>query len=345
MGISGGVDSSVSASLLKKQGYEVTGVFIRGWQPPFLECSVKEDRHSAMRVCAELGIPYLECDGALAYKKWVVDYMVDSYSKGFVPNPDVMCNKYVKFGIFYDFAIKNGADFVATGHYAQVENGILKKGIDQEKDQSYFLWAVPKEKLQKTIFPIGGMKKSEVRKIAEKNKLFTATKKDSQGLCFLGKLDVKDFLKECIDVEPGNVLNENGEIVGLHDGAMLYALGERHGFTITKKTTDDHRLYIISKDITKNTITVSNNISQNNAVKNEIIINNVNIINEEIWSNNEIKKVLVYRYHGKEIEVSAISKASECYLIQTTDLSEVLSKGQSCVLYSGDLCLGGGIIS
>jgi len=214
VGISGGVDSSVSALLLKKAGYDVTGVFIRGWQPPFLECSVKEDRHSAMRVCAELGIPYLECDGALAYKKWVVDYMIDSYSKGFVPNPDVMCNKYVKFGIFYDFAIKNGADFVATGHYAQVENGILKKGIDQDKDQSYFLWAVPKDKLEKTIFPIGGMKKDEVRKIAERNKLFTATKKDSQGLCFLGKLDVKDFLKECIDVEPGNVLNENGEIVG-----------------------------------------------------------------------------------------------------------------------------------
>ncbi|MEK7175242.1 MAG: tRNA 2-thiouridine(34) synthase MnmA, partial [Patescibacteria group bacterium] len=237
VGISGGVDSAVSAALLKEQGYDVVGVFIKTWHPDFLPCNEEEERRDAMRVAAHLDIPFLTFDFEEVYKKSVADYMIQEYKIGRTPNPDVMCNKEVKFGAFFERAISMGADFVAMGHYAQisteVENtevrpleyprsdlciltSVLKKGLDPSKDQSYFLWNLKQEQLSKILFPIGNLKKNEVRKLAKKFNLPVAQKKDSQGLCFLGAIDIKEFLKHYIKSKKGKVLNEKGEIIGFH---------------------------------------------------------------------------------------------------------------------------------
>ena len=262
VGVSGGVDSSVSAALLKDQGYNVVGVFIRTWSPDFIKCTWRDERRDAMRVCAHLGIPFLECDAEEEYKKGVADYMIEEYKKGRTPNPDVMCNREVKFGVFWNFAKSHGADFIATGHYA-VNNSKsnysfqLCKSPDSSKDQSYFLWTLNQEDLSHTLFPIGHLKKTEVRKLAKKYKIPVAEKKDSQGVCFLGPLDMKDFLKHYIKSEKGKVLDEKGKVIGIHDGAVFFTLGERHGFVITEKTQNDKPYYVVGKDIKKNIIIVS----------------------------------------------------------------------------------------
>ncbi len=224
VGMSGGVDSSVSAYLLKKAGYDVTGVFIKVWQPENIECTWKEDRLDAMRVAAELEIPFVTLDLEAEYKKEVIDYMITEYSQGRTPNPDVACNKYVKFDGFLKWALQEGADYIATGHYTQniynqrEETFEIKASRDSDKDQGYFLWTLGQEKLKHILFPVGAMQKSEVRAIASEAGLYTAAKKDSQGLCFIGKLDIKEFLKEYITPQRGRVLNVDGKIIGHHDG-------------------------------------------------------------------------------------------------------------------------------
>ncbi|HEY4508180.1 MAG TPA: tRNA 2-thiouridine(34) synthase MnmA, partial [Candidatus Paceibacterota bacterium] len=256
VGLSGGVDSSVSAALLKKDGYAVTGVFIRVWNPaseqsPTLNrekgrtlfglCEAAEDRLDAMRVCAKLNIPFVELNLEKEYKKEVVDYMIREYKAGKTPNPDVFCNRFIKFGGFYEFARKSGADFIATGHYARIvkryeryehqilgnENLMLVASADRNKDQSYFLWQIKKEQLPNILFPVGGMRKPEVRRLAKRFGLITADKKDSQGLCFVGKVDMKEFLSHYIKPRKGKVLDENGRVVGEHSGAFFYTIGER----------------------------------------------------------------------------------------------------------------------
>jgi tRNA-uridine 2-sulfurtransferase len=259
VGLSGGVDSSVSAALLQEAGYDVTGVFIKVWSPDFLECTWKEDRRDAMRVCAALDIPFETLDLEKEYKEGVVDYMVSEYKAGRTPNPDVMCNREVKFGGFLRWAKEQGADFIATGHYAQnilnTKSGQyeLWAGVDSEKDQSYFLWTLTQEDLKSVLFPIGHLKKPQVRELAEKFGLSTATKKDSQGLCFLGKLDMKDFLSHFIAQQEGKVLDGTGKEIGVHSGALFYTLGQRHGFTTSVQTP----MYVTGKDIVKNTLTVA----------------------------------------------------------------------------------------
>ena len=277
--MSGGVDSSVSVALLQKEGYEVTGVFMKVWQPDFLPCAWEAEKRDAMRVTAHLGIPLLVWNFEKKYKEFVADYMIREYREGRTPNPDVMCNKEVKFGAFFRRAMALGADFVATGHYAriartmrveskklkvksQIQNTKYKllKGVDVGKDQSYFLWTLGQEQLSKTFFPIGKYKKSQVRALAKKFNLPVAEKKDSQGLCFVGKLDMKDFLAHFIKEKEGIVLGESGEYIGSHRGAYFYTLGERHGFTITKKGVDDAPYYIVAKDLVNNTVTVAHRI-------------------------------------------------------------------------------------
>jgi tRNA-uridine 2-sulfurtransferase len=342
VGLSGGVDSSVAALLLKLQGYEVTGVFINVWQPPFLECTMQYDRRDAMRVCAELKIPFLECDGEEAYKTQVVDYMVSEYKKGRVPNPDVMCNKYVKFGVFYDFAMQRGADFVATGHYAQVKDGHLFISPDAGKDQSYFLWAVKKEMLEKTLFPVGRFKKPIVRFIARLFRLSTAKKKDSQGLCFLGKLDMKDFLKHFLGKQPGAVLDLQNRQIGTHDGALFYTYGERHGFTITKKSPESKPLYVVNKNIEANTITVAEELASAPESHDSIELESINIIDSDLWQKNAWVEA-VYRYHGERLKGTLVKEGESWRVITTKALLDI-APGQSLVLYNGKECLGGGII-
>jgi tRNA-specific 2-thiouridylase len=349
VGISGGVDSSVSAYLLKKQGYDVTGVFIKVWYPDFVNCNWRAEMQDAMRVCAKLEIPFLLCDAEKEYKEGVIDYMINEYKIGRTPNPDVMCNKYVKFDSFFNFAMEKGADFIATGHYVQGihhEKPGMHKGIDSEKDQTYFLWNVPRSVLDKTLFPIGHLEKKEVRKIAQKAGLLTANKKDSQGLCFIGHVNMKDFLRNYLETNPGDVLNESGEIIGKHDGSILYTIGERHGFEIFNKDTFEKPLYVVSKNLSENTITVSENKITNDGK--EINLEKVNLINSKIKPGDKIAAKIRYRQEDQACEIAKIENIDSENIkikINFDEQQEAITPGQSVVLYKNDECVAGGIIS
>lgn len=345
VGLSGGVDSSVSAALLKQEGYDVTGVFIKIWQPEWTECTMKDDRLDAMRVCAHLRIPFKEIDLTEEYKREVVDYMIREYAAGRTPNPDVACNKNVKFGKFFDWAIENGADFVATGHYARNELGKeiyeLRTGNDMEKDQTYFLWTLTQKHLKRTLFPVGGLKKDDVRKLAKKFGLPTAVKKDSQGLCFIGHVDIKEFLSRYVQEKRGDVLNERGEVVGYHDGAHFLTIGERHGFTITKKTSADTPFYIIGKDIKKNTIVIGrkeNTLFQNSQ---GVVLSGQNWVKGFVPEDDKAYDAQI-RYHGKRYRCRLSEKGS---MVEFIDAPESPALGQSLVLYHEDECMGGGIMN
>lgn len=347
VGMSGGVDSSVSAALLKEQGYEVIGVFIKVWSPDWLPCNWREERRDAMRCAAILEIPLLTLNLEKEYKEEVVDYMIREYKFGRVPNPDVMCNKAVKFGGFFNEAMKMGADCVATGHYARTEERGSKfqllAGKDKNKDQSYFLWTLKQEQLAKTLFPVGNIKKDEVRKIAEKFGLPTATKKDSQGLCFLGKVDVKEFLKRYITVKQGRVLDEKGKVIGTHDGAILYAVGERHGIAIENKKPDDAPYFVIKKDIEKNILVVSHNKCGAASSKKEVEIGDLNwTLGDFPQKGKEYLARVRYREELKPCIIKSISAKKAVVVFDEPE--ESVSPGQSLVLYDGEVCLGGGII-
>ncbi len=345
VGLSGGVDSSVTAALLKQQGYKVVGVFIRTWQPDFIECSFREDRLDAMRVAAFLDIPFLECDAEAIYKEKVAEYMIEEYKAGRTPNPDVMCNREIKFGVFWDFAKKHGADFVATGHYAQIKNGKLLKANDPSKDQAYFLYRLTEKDLEHILFPIGHLHKTDVRKLAEKFGLPNAVKKDSQGVCMLGDLDLKQFLEHYISSKRGDVLNENGEVVGYHDGVLFLTLGERHGFTITQKTPNDERYYIVAKDIEKNTVTVSNK-KESHEVHSTILTNYRIEKCSWVTQTPEVGKKYTaqIRYHG-ELLLCEVKQIENDKAVIAFEKSTTVASGQSIVLYDNTICLGGGIVS
>jgi len=349
VGLSGGVDSAVSATLLQKDGYEVTGVFIKAWTPEGYPCSWKEDRRSAMRVCAILNIPFITLDLEKEYKKEVVDYMIAQYKVGRTPNPDVMCNKEIKFGHFLKFALKNGADFVATGHYARVfpllnqgegdaKRGVrLMEGADKNKDQSYFLWTLTQDQLKHILFPIGHLQKSEVRKLAKKFNLPQAERKDSQGLCFLGKVDMKEFLSRYMPPQIGAVLDLEGKKIGHHNGALFFTIGERHGFTITKKSNKEMPLYVISKNIKKNTITVAPQHfgRPSKMLVKEVELKDINLIGKIS------KKDLLCRIRYRQEKISCRIEKDKVIF----DKPQMgISPGQSLVLYDGEICLGGGII-
>ncbi|MGB2580371.1 MAG: tRNA 2-thiouridine(34) synthase MnmA [Minisyncoccia bacterium] len=349
VGMSGGVDSSVSAVLLQKAGYEVTGVFMKVWQPDFLPCTWRDERLDAIRVAAHLGIPLLTWDFEKEYKEGVADYMIAEYRVGRTPNPDVMCNREVKFGAFFRRAMKEGADFVATGHYARValdkKSGgyMMAKGVDAAKDQSYFLWTLGQEQLSKTFFPIGGFKKSHVRELAKKFELPVAEKKDSQGLCFVGKLDMKDFLAHYIEEKDGSVLSESGEVLGTHRGAYFYTLGERHGFTVTKKGTDDAPLYVIAKDFNANTITVAPLVKNVLKCASQEIQASQAHFSRGVLPNIKNKYTAQVRYHGEQYKCKITAFGASSFSLHL-EKPAVFDAGQSVVLYYGDECIGGGII-
>ncbi len=336
VGMSGGVDSSVSALLLKQQGYDVTGVFIKVWQPDFIECTWKEDRLDAMRVAAHLDIPFITLDLEKEYKEEVIDYMIKEYRSGCTPNPDVMCNKFVKFGAFFKWAMAQGADYIATGHYAK-HNGIsLVKSEDENKDQTYFLWTLSKEIIPHVLFPVGDIEKSQVRELARQANLPVAEKKDSQGLCFVGTIDVKTLLKEYIDEKKGDIVNEEGEVIGVHDGVTFYTIGERHGFVITKKSAEEKPYFVIAKDIKNNTLTVSH------TKKEEVAGGHIHL-EKTNWTE-EIKKGKVYegraRYRAPLSKLEAIDDKT----FKVIGGEIVVAMGQSLVVYDGEVCIGGGII-
>lgn len=353
VGVSGGVDSSVSAAVLQEQGHEVVGVFIKTWQPEWIECTWRDERRDAMRVCAHLDIPFVELDLEKEYKEGVADYMIREYRAGRTPNPDVMCNREVKFGGFLKWALEHGADAVATGHYAQITDlsqgeTVLLRGNDSEKDQSYFLWTLTQEQLQQVVFPVGHLPKVKVRKLARKYQLPTAVKKDSQGICFIGQIDMKDFLRHYIDEKSGEVLDKNGIVIGYHHGALFFTLGERHGFTITEKGTDDRPYYVVHKNIENNTITVEQrdikNTPRHEGQEQFVKLHAVNdtqklfqkgfLCEAQIRYHGEVKQVTFHSYHQDTNEAIITFHAHD----------STVASGQSIVFYDGDRCLGGGIV-
>ncbi|MEK7585273.1 MAG: tRNA 2-thiouridine(34) synthase MnmA [Patescibacteria group bacterium] len=350
VGMSGGVDSSVAAVLLKKGGYEVVGVFIKIWIPELSNCDWRAERRDAMRAAAKIGIPLITLDLSAEYKKLVIDYLLREYRLGRTPNPDVMCNKEIKFGLFYREVMKRGADFIATGHYARKQllgtSCQLLASKDKNKDQTYFLWTLTPEILSKTLFPIGDYKKSEVRKLAAKFGLPNAAKPDSQGLCFLGPVDFKDFLAQHLPEKVGQVLDGSGKVIGEHKGAHFYTIGERHGFTLSKQTPDEAPHYIVSKDMKNNTITIAVRIVNSkidNSRGREIILKEVNWIGRAPKSSDKL--MARCRYRAPLVPCHVKVEGDRVKIIfdqpQTT-----IASGQSCVLYDarGVACLGGGVI-
>jgi tRNA-specific 2-thiouridylase len=339
VGVSGGVDSSVSALMLKLYGYNVTGIFIRTWQPDWIECTWRDERRDAMRVCAHLEIPFIELDLEQEYKQGVADYMIAEYKKGRTPNPDVMCNREVKFGGFLKWVLEQNADYIATGHYAQNISNKLVKGIDESKDQSYFLWTLTQIQLQHVLFPIGHIQKKNVRTLASWYKLPTALKKDSQGICFIGEIDMKDFLKHYIDEVPGDVIDESGNVIGHHNGVLMYTLGERHGFTITKKGISDAPYYVIGKDIKNNILIVSSSPEVKTKSQEIKLV-------DCVWRELETDKTYTaqIRYHG-ELKSCRIIRTKNDYSIIFDESDATIAQGQSVVLYDNSVCIGGGVVA
>ena len=359
--LSGGVDSSVSAALLQREGYDVTGVFIKVWHPDFLPCTWKEERLDAMRVCAFLNIPFLTFDLESEYKDHVVNYMINEYALGRTPNPDVMCNRYIKFGAFFKKAREKGADYIATGHYAIKKEsksknhpsvlslGSKKKiryqlhtGIDTDKDQSYFLWTLNQEVLRRILFPIGGYTKPEVRVLARKFKLLTSEKKDSQGLCFMGNIDIKEFLGRYIPISKGVVVNIKGEVVGSHRGVSFSTVGQRRGVGVTTRNPFEKPYYVIQKNAVANTLIVSHDPLTQKKDSKEVYLEHENWIADTLPAAGDYLARFRHRQDPEECELFFDLAGKPTVRFKRHQIG--LSSGQSLVLYNGAHCIGGGIM-
>jgi tRNA-uridine 2-sulfurtransferase len=353
VGLSGGVDSAVAAKLLLDQGYNVTGVFIKIWQPEFSECTWEKDRLDAKRVAATLGITFLEVDFSEEYKQWVAEDMVRAYARGVTPNPDVLCNRFIKFGVFKDWAKERGADLIATGHHARIlqkgNTHELHRGKDATKDQAYFLYRLTQNDLTNIVFPIGEYTKKEVRATAQRVGLPNANRPDSQGLCFVGQVSIGEFLSYYIPMQKGNVLDQKGNVVGTHEGSARYTIGERHGFTLDTPWSgrqDGAPHYITAIDTIKNTITVSPNLDD--ARVSSVMLKDVTWVNGKPTEGEYEAEV---RYHQKPHCIRLMYR-SDLYICDFGE-PQIIASGQSVVLYEGILtampahagrCLGGGIV-
>lgn len=354
--MSGGVDSSVAALLLQKEKkYDLVGCFIKGWYPKGFYCSWKEDRRDAMRVCAKLGIPFITIDAEKEYKRDVVDYMLREYKAGRTPNPDIMCNKSIKFGVFLKKARKLGADFIATGHYVRRDNAFFHpghkgKGLqkaqsrlliakDLNKDQSYFLWTLSQEQLKYCMFPIGGLTKPQVRELARKNVIPTAEKDESMGVCFIGEFPMADFLKKYIKTKKGKVVTTEGKIIGEHEGVAFYTIGQRHGGFSAGGGVP---YYIVAKDIKKNLIIVADKASEENFYKKEIEIENINWTSDKAPDTKKTYKARI-RYR-QPLQGCKLLVTRYGLLVTFFKPQRAVTSGQSLVIYDGKVLLGGGII-
>ena len=350
LGMSGGVDSSLCAHLLKEQGHEVTGVFLECWRAP--GCRTDQDRKDALKIALELDIPFEILDFKQTYHDKVVEYFFAEYKAGRTPNPDVVCNKEIKFGLFYDWAMENGFDAVATGHYAKTENSQLFTPKDKWKDQTYFLYLMDSDQLKHTIFPLANLTKEEVRTEAKKRDIHVAGKPDSVGICFIGDIDVRKFIKERLGEKPGEIVDTQGNVIGSHDGIWFYTIGQRHGFTIkpstsikqsdgtTLKRTNLPPFYVIDKDADKNQLTVG---FGPDAYQDKFKISNLHLINQ----NEQLPSELLVRIrHTGKMLVAKVEKN----LVKLQEPAKGIAAGQSAVFYqkideNGFQCLGGGLIS
>ncbi|OYX44069.1 tRNA 2-thiouridine(34) synthase MnmA [Candidatus Saccharibacteria bacterium 32-49-12] len=341
--MSGGVDSSVTASLLVEQGYDVTGVYMKNWTQdmPGMHCPWAEDVADAKRVAVSLGIDFEVFDFENEYKQQVVDAMVSEYKAGRTPNPDVMCNQEIKFKLFLDTALARGADLIATGHYARVTpDGKLMRAFDENKDQTYFLYRVKSEALKKTLFPLGDMTKQQVRDYATEKNLWTADKKESMGICFVGQVGIREFLEQYITLEPGEIiLQETGQVVGRHDSAMLYTIGQRHGLNIGGGLP----YYVTGKDIQKNQVYVSQNIDNQSMWRDELTLTDLSWVGASPEPTDDLQVRL--RHRGSLLPLSGLSINDEKAQISLKESERAVAAGQSAVIYRGDEVMGGGIIS
>lgn len=350
VGMSGGVDSSVAALLLKNQGYEVIGLFMRNWDStlnndisgnPTINnyiCPQEEDYNDAIKVCEKLGIPLYRVDFVKEYWDYVFTYFLDELKNGRTPNPDVMCNKYIKFDMFAKEACKLGADFIATGHYARTKDGRLFKSLDDNKDQTYFLSQVSREQLKNVLFPLGEITKDEVRKIAEENELITAKKKDSTGICFIGERNFSQFLTNYLPNIPGDIINiETNEIIGKHIGLMHYTIGQRKGLNLGG---NEDKMYAVGKDLNKNILYVASGSDNEFLYSDQAIIENLNFISDERPSSCKAK----FRHRSQEHDVDLTYLEDGNVLVTFKNKVKSVTPGQACVFYNDDECIGGGII-
>lgn len=340
VGMSGGVDSSATAALLKEQGYNVVGVYMKNWTKdmPGMPCPWKEDFQDAKRVAVQLGIDFKVYDFQDEYHQKVVDYMIAEYKAGRTPNPDIMCNQEVKFRLFLDTALADGADMIATGHYAKIINGELHVAENADKDQSYFLYRVTADALKKSQMPIGDFKtKSEVRELAKKFGLATADKKDSQGICFVGKVGIKEFLGQYVETSPGIILDQHGSKIGQHEGAIFYTLGQRHGLSVGGGLP----YYVIGKDMNKNEVYVTTDINDKQLWHKEIQLADIH------WINDAPKESQTYqvrtRYRAPLVEAT-LSLGENELKIRLKEEIRAVTPGQSAVVYDNGRVVGGGIV-
>ena len=340
VGLSGGVDSSVTAALLKQQGYDVVGVYMKNWSQdlPGFPCPWKEDYQDAKRVAVQLDIPFMMFDFEKQYRHKVVDYMIEGFKAGITPNPDIMCNQEIKFKLFLDTALEQGADLIATGHYAKTKAGQLLTAKDSNKDQTYFLYRVDQSALEKTLFPLGDYTKPEVRELAKKFGLVTATKKESMGICFVGKVGIKEFLQQFVKTKPGNIVDQNGSVIGTHDGAIFYTIGQRHGLDVGGGLP----YYVTSKDMQKNEVYVTNQLDDPNLWRKDFTITSLHWINVAPKNG---QKLQVRTRHRAPLEDCTVRIKGKDVVIELEASVRALTPGQSAVLYDGPHVLGGGIVS
>lgn len=343
VGLSGGVDSSVTAALLKEQGYDVTGVYMKNWSQdlPGFECPWKQDYQDAKRVAVQLGIPFKMYDFEKEYRQKVVEYMLDEYKAGRTPNPDVMCNQEVKFKLFLNTALEDGADLIATGHYARSHNGQLLTGIDTNKDQSYFLYRVTSEALQKSLMPIGEYEKPQIREMAKKLGLATAEKKDSQGICFVGKVGIKEFLQQFIpETKPGRIIEQHGVDVGEHDGALFYTIGQRHGLNVGGGLP----YYVVGKDMDKNEVYVTTDLQDKRLWSKSLTLTGLHWINDAPEADKTYQVRTRYRAALVPATNLVFSGNNKTLHMDLGEEVRAITAGQSAVIYDDDRVVGGGIV-
>ena len=349
IGMSGGVDSSVAAIKLLQSGYKVIGLFMRNWDStinndylgnPNLDnniCPQEQDYNDALSVCNKIGIPLYRVDYVKEYWDFVFTYFLDELKKGRTPNPDVMCNKYIKFDLFYKKAKELGADYIATGHYAKIKDGKLCKASDKNKDQSYFLAYVNKDIFKDVLFPLQDIEKTEVRKIASEYNLITAKKKDSTGICFIGERNFTKFLKNYLPNQPGDIIDiDSGKILGKHNGLMYYTIGQRKGLELGGS---NEKIFVVKKDIDKNILYVCSGDENKYLYSNKAIITDFNFLTDDRVEECTCK----FRYRQNDIPCK-VKYLDDSKLELTYDSAKAVTPGQFCVLYKDDICLGGGII-
>ncbi len=349
VGISGGVDSSVAALLLKQQGYEVIGLFMRNWDTslngdylgnPDLNnniCPQEQDYNDAKEVCNKIGIPLYRVDFVKEYWDYVFTYFLDELKKGRTPNPDIMCNKYIKFDMFANKAKELGCDYIATGHYAKIENGQLMRSKDSNKDQTYFLSQVSKDQLSNVLFPLGDLEKTEVRKIASEYGLITASKKDSTGICFIGERNFSKFLQNYLPNKSGKIVDiYSNEEIGTHTGLMYYTIGQRRGLNIGG---NKDRLFVVGKDLNKNILYVAHG-HEEYLISDSCIIDTINFNCEDRPTKCSAK----FRYRQPDNDVELEYLTDDTILVKYPQGVKSVTPGQACVLYDNQRCIGGGII-